>query len=325
MNRIDKLIKVLIGSCLLAAGLGGQAWAEVPCSSSTDGDGLKIGVTGGSASCEAWGLSGCFVKTPGGSCTANDAEGFPMFTVTTEPVNSANEVSWSIEYAPAYNEQMIGAIDVSLWEGAKKGQNYPFVFRWDVGLAPDEVSMTCNEGTTAGIHFCMDGIAQFSPIFENPGQPTVGSACDITVDVSDFDATIYGVDINVLDVAAAQGLTIVSVARTNRPCASTPGQVTPEKPLCTHELLPDFPGWEPDPAFGFVEDGQITLKNLCLAQSGEFVTEPQCDPDKEVVNGPFIDSLAECSDRAKGIIREEVSIGFEGSGYVGYGGSRRYY
>lgn len=277
-------------------------------------------------------MSGCFVRNPGGSCTVNDpmAPTELMFTVNTEEVNSTtHEVSWSIEYAEGYDSEVLGAIDVSIWEGAKKGQNYPFLFRYDVGLDPDEVSMTCNGGATAGIHFCMDGIAEISPILENPGQPTVGSACDVIIDPTapgavETMATIYGVDIDVLDVLAGQGLTIISVARTNRPCTSIPDDVTPELPLCTNEIA-SLPGWEPDPAFGFVEDGQITLKNLCLAQSGEFVTEEQCDPDGEIVNGPFIDSLAECDDRSADIIREEVSVGYEGSGYVGYGGSRRYY
>lgn len=322
MNRIDKLKKALIGSCLLAAGLGGQAWAQVPCSSSTDGDDLSIGVVGGSASCEAWGMSGCFVRNPGGSCTAVDADGNPTFKVTTAPVNNEGEVSWSIEYLGDNTKEGLGAIDVSVWEGAKKGQNYPFLFRYDVG-APDTVSMTCNNGATAGIHFCMDETPEFLPILENPGQPTVGNACNTDPDAVETLATIYGVKIDVSGVPAGQGLTTITVARSDQRCTTDELSVAPDLPLCRD--LNNSTGWETDPAFGFVEAGQITLKNICLAEANQFVTEDQCDPDKDVVNGPFIDSLNECPKRLEDIVREEVSVGYEGSGYVGYGGSRRYY
>jgi hypothetical protein len=326
MKRIDKLKKALIGTCLLAVGLSGQTWAAVPCSSSTEGNDLSVGTVGGSASCEAWGMSGCFVRNPGGSCTALGPDGVALFTVNTDEVNSDGEVSWSIEYESGKTSDDIGAIDVSIWEGAKKGQNYPFLFRYDVG-SPDGVSMTCNDGATAGIHFCMDQMVELAPealILENPDQKEVGFNC------IGETVTIYGVEIDVSAVPAGQGDTTITVARSERQCDPFPNDVPDVYeglPACVTSASVSDDGhyWEPDPSFGFAEDGQISLKNVCIASGGTFDQRPQCDPDPEIVNGPFIDSLPECLPRAEGIIREEVSVGYQGSGYVGYGGSRRYY
>lgn len=326
MKRIYSLKMILLGCCLLGAGLIGQAWAEVPCNSSTDGNAVTIGVSGGSPSCDSWGMPmGCSLSNPGESCSALDENGDVIFTVTTEQVGQ--ELQWSMVYGPTYDKR-IGEIDVSIWEGAKKGQNYPFVFGYDVGLAPDYVAMSCNNGASSGFHFCMDGIAEPELVLENTGQPTVGFTCDQIIDPNDpgaieTTAEIYGVELDVGGVVAGQGLTTIVVARSNRPCAVSDGDVTSELPRCTD--LTNATGWEIDPAFGFVQQGQISLRNICIAQAGQFITEEQCDPDKEVVNGPFIDSLRECDPRYQSIIREEVNVGFEGSGYVGYSGSKRYY
>lgn len=316
-----------IVSLLASTALVGEVFANACATTSPES---TSGVVGGSGGCEAWGMWGCSVGGGNGTCTASS--GGQSFTVQSTK-NLDGTVDWHLT---TVSEGFAG-LDAAVWIGQRQGQNSPHLWSYDVTSA---TGMDC-DNPPKQIYFCSDGNNEFVQIdTENTDTPDVGAAC-INTETGALTTSVFGVDLDVTDVSPYQGDTTIVVAKSNRKC----GNLDLGQPACiasneTFQIIdPNNQVWEPDPYFGFVDPatGEITLENVCVAglpvknaeplpdDDPAFQARPQCDPDETVDNGPNTDSLDVCDDRLKGVIREEFSAGFEGSGYVRGGGSNRYY